>query len=224
VADPEHVASARAVFDAVASQYVEFAGTQIGSATEAVIDRSLLMAFVELIRDGPAGAVADIGCGPGRVAAFLAGHGLDVIGVDVSEEMLAVARKAHPQIRFELGELAALPIDTAVLSGAVCWYSIICTPPDRLRPAFDELRRVVVPEGYVLLGFQSGSGEPRHRPQAHGTELPLTYYLHSVPKVATELVQAQFTIHATVERAPQLEHETTPQGFVIARRTVSSSV
>jgi ubiquinone/menaquinone biosynthesis C-methylase UbiE len=223
VTDSDHVASARAVFDAAASKYVEFAGTQINSATEAVIDRSLLIAFVELIRGGPAGAIADIGCGPGRVAAFLARHGLDVVGVDVSSEMLAFARNAHPHIRFELGELAALPIETAVLSGAVCWYSIICTPPDQLGQAFDELRRVLIPEGYVLLGFQSGSGEPRHRPQAHGTEFPLTYYLHSVQTVATELEQAQFTIHTTVERAPHLDHETTPQGFVIARRAAITS-
>jgi len=84
VSDPNHVESARAVYDVTASRYIEFVGTQIGSATEETIDRSLLTAFVELIRDGPAGGVADVGCGPGRVAAFLAQHGLDVVGVDVS--------------------------------------------------------------------------------------------------------------------------------------------
>jgi ubiquinone/menaquinone biosynthesis C-methylase UbiE len=221
VTEPDHVASARAVFDAAASRYVEFAGTQISEATEAALDRSLLTAFVELVRGGPAGPVADIGCGPGRVAAFLDRQGLHVVGVDVSQEMLTAARDAHPDIRFEQGELAGLPFETAVLSGAVCWYSIICTPPDHLRLAFDELRRVVVPGGYVLLGFQCGNDEPRHRPQAHGTEFSLTYYLHRVQKVAAELERARFTVHATVERAPHLDHETTPQGFVIARRAVN---
>ena len=153
-----------------------------------------------------------------RVAAFLAQHGLDVVGVDVSKGMLAAARSAHPHIRFEEGELAALPIDTGVLAGAVCWYSIIYTPPDRLGEAFNELMRVLIPGGYVLLGFQAGSGEPVRRAEAHGTHLPLTSYLHSLDEVAAQLREARFTIYAKVERAPALEHEMTSQGFVCARR------
>lgn len=214
---PDHVESPRAVYDTAASRYVEFVGTRISPATEAAIDRSLLVAFVELVKDGPAGPVADVGCGPGRVAALLAQHGLDVVGVDVSQGMLAAARSAHPDIRFEEGELAALPIDANVLAGAVCWYSIIYTPADHLREAFDELARVVVPEGYVLLGFQAGDGERVDRAEAHGTHLPLTSYLHSPQVVATHLEEAGFTILARIVRAPDFSHETTPQCFILGR-------
>jgi hypothetical protein len=132
--------------------------------------------------------------------------------------MLADARSAHPHIRFEEGELAALPIDTGVLAGAVCWYSIIYTPPDRLGEAFNEPMRVLIPGGYVLLGFQAGSGEPANRAEAHRTHLPLTSYQHSLEEVAAQLQEARFTICAKVERAPALEHEMTSQGFVFARR------
>jgi hypothetical protein len=48
--------------------------------------------------------------------------------------------------------------------------------------------------------------------------LPLTSYLHSLQEVAAQLEQARFTMYATVERAPALDHETTSQGFVFARR------
>jgi hypothetical protein len=78
--------------------------------------------------------------------------------------------------------------------------------------------RVLIPGGYVLLGFQAGSGEPIDRAEAHGTHLPLTSYLHSIEEVAAQLGVAGFTIHAKVERAPALEHEMTSQGFVFARR------
>jgi ubiquinone/menaquinone biosynthesis C-methylase UbiE len=220
VTDLDHVASARAVYDAAASRYVEFVGTEINSTTEAPIDRALLTAFVELVQGGPAGRVADVGCGPGRVAALLAGSGLDVVGVDVSEAMLDAARHAHPHLRFELGELADLPMEDEVLSGAVYWYSIIYTPPDRLRQAFLELARVMMPEGHVLVGFQSGNGESRHRPQAHETEFPLTNYLHNIEWVAGQLEGAGFTIGATVARAPHHVHEHGPHGFVLARRAV----
>ena len=193
---------------------------EISSATEAPIDRSLLVAFVELVQSGPSGRVADIGCGPGRVAALLARSGLDAVGVDVSEGMLAAARKAHPRIPFEKGGLAALPFESEVLAGAVCWYSIIYTPPERLGEAFRELERVLVPGGHVLLGFQAGSCEPIRRQAAHGTNLPLTNYLHNPSGVAALLEEVGFTIFAQVVRAADLEHETSPQGFVVASRPV----
>lgn len=207
--------TARDVYNLSAQTYVEFVGTELSPATEGPIDRSLLEALVELIgrRDGK--LVADVGCGPGRVAEFLASRGLDVIGVDVSEAQLSIARTAHPSIEFRLGQLDALPIEPGVLAGAVCWYSIIYTPLERLGEAFVELARVLIPGGFLLLAFQA-EGEPIHRQGAFGTHLSLTSYRHSVQEVAVRLKDAGFEIYATVLRAPDLENETTSQGFVIA--------
>ena len=50
MSDEDHVATARAVYDRAAPRYVQFVGTEISSATEGPIDRSLLAAFVELIK------------------------------------------------------------------------------------------------------------------------------------------------------------------------------
>ena len=75
------MATARAVYDRAAPRYVQFVGTEISSATEGPIDRSLLVAFIELIKRQSVDLVADVGCGPGRVAALMAERGLDVVGV-----------------------------------------------------------------------------------------------------------------------------------------------
>jgi ubiquinone/menaquinone biosynthesis C-methylase UbiE len=216
----DHVATARDVYDAAARTYVDFVGTDLSPATEPPADLYLLVAFIELIKRQPNRRVADIGCGPGRVAAFMAGHGLDVIGVDVSKAMLAIASTAHPHIEFKEGQLDALPIETGMLGGAVCWYSIIYTPPDRLDEAFDELARVLTPGGYLLLAFQA-EGEPVLREDAFGSRLPLTSYRHSVQEVAAFLEGTGFNICTTTLRAPELEHETTSQGFVIATSRLS---
>jgi len=214
----DHVAPVRAVYDAAAERYLEFVGTELSAATEGPIDRSLLSAFVELIAARPSARVADVGCGPGRVAAFLARHGLDVVGVDVSTALLARARVAHPAIAFEEGRLEDLPIADASLAGAVCWYSIIHTPPAGLDAVFAELCRVLEPGGHLLLAFQAGSGDAVRRADAHGTGLPLTSYRHGVAEVARRLQPVGFDVRATAERAPELDHETTRQAFVFARR------
>jgi SAM-dependent methyltransferase len=220
VSSEDHVAAARDVYDTAARTYVQFVGTEISPATELPVDRALIVAFIELIQRGAIRRVADVGCGPGRVAALLADHGLDVVGVDVSRAMLAVASTAHPHIEFKEGRLDALPIEAGVLAGAVCWYSIIHTPPDRLGEAFEELGRVLIPGGYLLLAFQA-EGEPVHGEDAFGTHLPLTSYRHSVDEVVGHLENTGFTIYTTALRAPELEHETTWQGFVIATYPLS---
>jgi ubiquinone/menaquinone biosynthesis C-methylase UbiE len=223
VSADDHVATAQAVYNMAAPRYVQFVGTEISTATEGPIDRAVLVAFVELINGRTVGRVADVGCGPGRVAALMTEHGLDVIGLDVSQAMLAVARTAHPHINFVEGQLDALPIETGGLTGAVCWYSIIYTPSDRLAEAFGELARVLMMGGYLLLAFQAGSGESVHRAQAQGTNLPLTSYRHSVQEVAGRLEEVGLKIYTTVLRAPELEHETTSQGFIIASRALPQS-
>ena len=137
-----HVEAPRRVFEASAVDYVQFVGTELSGATEDAVDRSMLAAFVELLGScGVRSQVADVGCGPGRVAAFLSRQQLDVVGVDASPAMLAFARDAHPHLRFEEALLDDLPFGNGALAGAVCWYSIIYTPPALLIDAFAEIAR-----------------------------------------------------------------------------------
>ena len=216
----DHVSSARAVYDVAADSYVKFAGTDIDSATEHPIDQSLLVAFIELVRRHAVRRVADLGCGPGRVASLLADHGLNVLGVDVSPAMITIAGAVHAHIEFVEGQLDALPIELKALAGVVCWYSIIYTPRYRLVETFKELARVLVPGGHLLLAFQA-EGEPLHREDAFGSGLPLTSYRHRVSDVVGHLEESGFTISNTAIRAPELEHETTSQGFVVASAPLS---
>lgn len=217
VTDPVHVSTTRAAYEATAETYAEWVGTDLSDAIEAPLDRALLEAFVGSLANATVGPVADVGCGPGRVAAFLAGHGLDVLGVDVSPAMLVVARRAHPGITFEEGELTDLPLPDGALAGAVCWYSIIHTPPEHLGSVFNELGRVLKPEGQLLLAFQAGAGEAVHRSEIHGTKESLTSYRHAPDEISRYLIDAGLEAHAQATRGPEFPHESTPQAFILAR-------
>jgi SAM-dependent methyltransferase len=173
------VTEARAVYDALAERYVEWAGTQLSAAIDGLLDRTLLDDFLELASTVPGGRpVADLGCGPGRVAAYVVAHGFDAVGLDVSSAMLAEASDAHPEVGFAAAALADLPVRDAGLAGAVCWYSIIHTPPERLDEICVELARVLVPEAPLLVAFQSGDDEGVRRDDAFGTGRALTSHRH----------------------------------------------
>jgi trans-aconitate 2-methyltransferase len=53
--------------------------------------------------------VVDLGCGPGNTTATLTGTwpGARITGIDNSPEMIRAARRDHPGIRFEIGDIAA---------------------------------------------------------------------------------------------------------------------
>jgi len=95
------------------------------------------------------GRVLDAACGTGAVARQLVGRGHDVVGVDISEAMLARARKAVPEGRFLAGDLTGLPLPDRDVDHVVC--SLALAHVGDLRPFFAEAARVMRPGGHLLV-------------------------------------------------------------------------
>lgn len=144
-------------YDAMAEVYAERFG-DVG--LQHPLDRAVFSGFAGLLeRDGATAiAVADLGCGPGHWSAELASYGFDVVGIDGSAGLLAIARSRHPEVTFEQGDLGALALDDRSLDGAVAWFSLIHTEPEALDRPLRELARVLRPGGLLLTGFQVGDG------------------------------------------------------------------
>jgi len=59
--------------------------------------------------------ILDIGCGNGFTAGQVAAHCREVVGIDLSENGIAIARKTYPSVRFE-----CLPVDDSILVNLQC--------------------------------------------------------------------------------------------------------
>jgi len=213
----DNLSSTKHVYDHSAEDYAAAVGTTVTPDFETPLDRAMLSAFALQVNESGGGRVADIGCGVGRATSYLADQGLDILGVDVSPQMVAVALAAHPDLEFEVGSLMALPFEAESLAGAVLWYSIIHTPPPDLPGVWRELARVLAVPGNVLLAFQAGGNDEVVQADAHGTGVTLRHYRHLLEDVATSLNESGFEVQARWWREPELEHETTPQAGLLAR-------
>ncbi|MEP6298111.1 MAG: class I SAM-dependent methyltransferase, partial [Ilumatobacter sp.] len=118
--------------------------------------RAGLALFADLIRDAGGGTVADIGCGPGYVTRHLRDLGVEAFGIDLSSEMVALARRDHPDLRFEVGTMTDLDLGDDSLAGVVAFWSVIHVPDRAVPGVFAEFHRVVRPGGSLLVGFHVG--------------------------------------------------------------------
>lgn len=203
----------RASYDAIAADYAALFDDEPCRP----LDRALLAAFAELVRDSGAGPVADLGCGPGRVTAHLHSLGVEVFGVDLSPRMVALARAGYPHLRFVEGRLDSLGVADGSLGGVVSWYSIIHTPPERLPAVLAEFHRVLVPGGHLLLAFQVGD-EPLRLREAFGRAVELDFLRWRPDRVAEALERARFSVTARTLRQPD-GTERVPQACLLARRS-----
>ncbi|EKX62709.1 class I SAM-dependent methyltransferase [Streptomyces ipomoeae] len=209
----DHLHTTRLSYDTVAADYELLLREEMAKNP---FDRSVLGVFAELVLGSGGGPVADLGCGPGRITGHLASLGLDVFGIDLSPEMVTVARWAHPGLRFDVGTMTALDLADGSLAGAVAWYSTVHTPPAELPVLLGEFHRVLAPGGLLQMAFKVGE-ESYHLSHAYGHDLDLDVYRYPTDLIAELLKDAGFVESARLEREAGPK-ENTPQGYLLARK------
>jgi SAM-dependent methyltransferase len=177
--------------------------------------RAALALFADSVRAAGGGPVADVGCGPGQVTAYLHKLGVDAFGIDLSPGMIDVARRDHPGLRFEVGSMTDLDLPVASVAGLLAWQSLIHIPDDEVPTVFGHFHRALRPGGPLQLLFHVGD-ESRLKTQGYGGH-PMKVHVHrrQPDQVATWLRDAGFEVEAQMLLDPD---EEASQAFLFARR------
>ena len=198
-------------YDTVAVDYAELLRDRFDVVP---LERAMLGGFADLVRAAGGGPVADLGCGPGLVTAHLATLGLDAFGVDLSPGMIAVARRDHPALRFEVGSMVALDLPDGGLAGLIAWWSTIHVPTELLPTVFAEFSRVLAPGGLCLLGFHVGAERRRKESGYGGHPMALDVYLREPDLLAGLAADAGFVERARLTSEP-VSPSTVPQACLL---------
>jgi len=104
------------------------------------------------------GSVLDAGCGTGRLAQELDRRGVEVVGVDADESMIAAARRRRPDLAWVIADIGDLELDRTFDVVAMAGNVPLFTPAGTEAALVAGCARHVAPEGALVCGFQLGRG------------------------------------------------------------------
>jgi SAM-dependent methyltransferase len=203
----------RQSYDRIAEEYAQ---RIYGELEHKPLDRALLRSMAEALRGE--GTVADIGCGPGHVGRYLADLGVEVVGIDLSAEMVRLATELNPGMTFRQGTMLHLEADNGAWAGIVAFYSIIHVGATALPRVFREFHRVLTPGGLALIAFHEGTKHV-HLDEWWGYQVNVNTYFYGREPVERLLEEAGFVVEAHLERRPNEDVEyPSRRAYIFARK------
>ena len=113
------------------------------------LDAPVLADILDGLGRGTGRRAVDAACGTGRLTSLLLDRGYDVVGIDASPEMLAVARKRIPEMDWREADLHGLPFADSSVDVLLTGLALAHLPS--LGPVFAEFARVLRPGGHLVM-------------------------------------------------------------------------
>lgn len=152
---------------------------------------------------------------------MLSKAGLTVLGIDIVEEMLAIARDRVTEVRFELMDARSLAFADQAFDGVWSARTLIHIPSPEVVATLREWKRVLKPGGVLCVCVIEGDFEgiePEYYDPSGETETFFHYFREE--ELAANLREAGFELIETDRRF--LGEEKEPHLFVFAEKADSS--
>jgi len=127
----------------------------------------------------------DVGCGTGHWSRFFHALSYDVQGVEISEEMITVAKKALPECRFNVADACAIPVEDKTFDVTASITALEFIPNQGA--AVREMVRCTRPGGLILIGTLNRIA-PINRERMAAAEPPFSLAHLLGPEELLELV------------------------------------
>jgi SAM-dependent methyltransferase len=132
----------RTAHDRIASSYQAFFAPITANAATPLLDAVHASAGTRLL---------DVATGPGVVAAHAACRGARVTGIDISPQMVVLAKRISPDCTFLEADVASLPFEPSTFDAVVCAFGIGHFPDVII--AMRECARVLTPGGTLAVAW-----------------------------------------------------------------------
>jgi ubiquinone/menaquinone biosynthesis C-methylase UbiE len=179
-------------------------------------DRKLLDSFAARFNNDS--LICDAGCGPsGHIGRYLFDKRIKVVGVDISEKCVELARLNNPEIKFECADIGSMPFDDNYFNGLISYYSIINTPKIYVSRIFAEFRRVLKSDGYLLVAVKVGTTEG-YVDDLLGIKTKIYSALFTQEEIASYFKEAGFMLEFIDKRNPYDFEISNERIFAVGKR------
>lgn len=113
-------------------------------------------AFVNLVKNK--GTILDLGCGPGHHSKYFSNIGFKVTGVDLSEEMIEIAKRVSPNSDFQIMDILELNSNKDSFDGIWASASLLHIPKNRIKSVLIKLNEILTNQGILYISLKEGKG------------------------------------------------------------------
>lgn len=175
-------------------------------------DRFVLKEFCNKNRSK--GQIIDLGCGPGHTTNFLFEQGAtNIVGTDLSPEMVKIAKLSFPGINFEVADLLELPYPDDSFHAAIAFYAIVHFDYDKVKIAFEQVHRVLKSESEFLFSFHIGN-ETVTLDSFLDEQVNIKFQFFDVEKIKTLVNETGFKIIDVIKRDPYTSEYPTERAYI----------
>jgi len=103
--------------------------------------------------------VLDLGCGNGRAIKYFIDRGLKGIGIDISDNMLSLAKKHVPKGTFYKKEFTAIDFKPHSIDSVISFFALNHVPKSEFKKTMALSKKILKKDGLLLLGMVKGKGE-----------------------------------------------------------------
>ncbi len=203
-------------FSQIANEYDSFYETPLGRDVDEVEKRMVR----EMIQSLPRKLSLEIGCGTGHWTEFFTSLGFPIVGIDISEKMIEIARSKHiPEAIFLVKDVEEMDFRDESFDNIFAITALEFV--DNLDRAISQIYRVLRPGGYMLVGALNASS-PYIQGKMEKSSSSIAYSRPFTPETLRNLLQVfgqpQIKVGVVIEGSRVLDKEQTLDQDTILRK------
>jgi len=136
-------------YDVIADRYNQEFGDDMS-------DKEYVDKFLEFVEKGK---ILDVGCGVGNLTKYINDNGFDVIGIDLSQGMLNIAKERFKDIDFKIMDMTNIELPKNSFDALFVAYSLFYLPSDKIEGTISGFVELLKEKGKIMFILQEGEGD-----------------------------------------------------------------
>ncbi len=149
----------------------------------------------------------DIGCGVGVDSNYAQTKGFKVVGVDMSEKMLEIARSNNFNVDFRLDDMRSVKFEENEFDGIIVSCSLIHIPKEEVPKTLKRLSLFLKPNGVIYISLQAGESKEIFIDEPFKPDEKLFLNIYSFDEIKKLLIEEGFEIMHQHERKAEKKEE-----------------